>query len=482
MLSEVIIADPQTQLAKQVNSVFGTLVSCSEATQQLVEVGLRSALSSLKPADQKSIKKNGLQGFLSEKIAVGFKRVNAVMNQVVHAPAFQEMHTRWLALKQVVDSGVPVTIYNVNMDQLGSDVEQYGANIVASPIYRQMIRCNYDIINGKPHTVALFDHHLSGSKHNMAVASHIAKMGERGQTPVIFGASPKLAGKSELQDVTDDPEKLKQAIERLSGHYQSARELKEMMMLMFAGNKFDVRDAFDPVTNPAPGAKYFEEVTEKNSDRSWANTGYGVLKRLASSLTSNGWVSDIEGTSGGKLTGLGNRLLDDKPQLPTEARVDELTEKIYADQGLTVLSNDAMDGHAAYFMDLVTAYKAKAVLGNSAATAANRLRTKFVTVLQGSIFNQMTKRLLTKMVKMKLPKDAIQSVLQNFLNLFILPDPASVAALNPRMLDERPLSGGRVTVVEVPGSPGDYEVIQELAFHQSLNSASVETRIVPEIK
>jgi type VI secretion system ImpC/EvpB family protein len=247
-----------------------------------------------------------------------------------------------------------------------------------------------------------------------------------------------------------------------------------------------MRPPYDADHCPPTAFSYAENVDA--ADRGnylWGNAAFAFGSVVIRAFASSGWFADIRGAhrdveDGGLVTGLATHSFGTDPwgialKTSTEVCVNDLQEKELCKLGLIPLC-DCKDTGLSVFYTNQSVYEPKQY-DDPAATASERMESMLQYTLCASRFAHFIKAIGQNKIGSFKSASEIETLLNNWLVKYVTSDSRATAAVKAKF----PLRVGAAEVVDIPGEPGNYQVIMRLCPHYQLDQLHATIRLVPRI-
>src|SRR5215203_2800434 len=168
---------PRTErAATEVENAVGTLV--------------REAL-----ADSSLIKDDVLDT-IEEMIARIDQKLTAQINEIIHAPEFQQIESAWRGLNYLVmnsetDTTLKIKVLNVSKQELHKNLRLFsGARWDQSPLFKKVYEAEFGRLGGEPFGCLIADYYFSHLSQDVQLLRELAKVASAAHAPLFAAADP----------------------------------------------------------------------------------------------------------------------------------------------------------------------------------------------------------------------------------------------------------------------------------------------------
>ena len=226
---------------------------------------------------------------------------------------------------------------------------------------------------------------------------------------------------------------------------------------------------------------YHEDVSAAHDDYLWGNTAYLMGAALTDSFARYRWCPNIIGPqSGGAISGLPVHVYEAMGQLqakiPTEVLVTDRREFELAEEGFITLTMRKESDNAAFF-SANSVQKPKRFPNTPEGKIAQtnfKLGTQLPYLFIVSRLAHYVKVLQREQIGAWKERQDLERELNNWIRQFVADQENPPADVRSR----RPLRAARITVQDVEGEPGWYQVSMSVRPHFKYMGASFELSLV----
>jgi type VI secretion system protein ImpC len=440
-------------------------------------------------ADSSLIKSDVLDT-LEEMVAQLDKKLSAQMNEVLHAPEFQQIESAWRGLSYLIfqsetDAMLKIRVINVSKTELYRHLRQYpNAAWDQSPLFKRVYEEEFGQLGGQPYGCLIGDFHFSHLPTDVQLLRDLSRIAGAAHAPFISGADSTLMGMDAWTELMNprDISKLFDTPEYAA--WKSLRDSDDAKYLGLCLPRVLARLPYGAKTEPI--AEFaFEEDTDghKGEKYAWMNAAYAMAANINRAFKEYGWCARIRGVqSGGEVENLPTHTFptDDggvDMKCPTEIAITDRREAELAKAGLIPLIHRKNTDRAA-FIGAQSVFKPKAYQNNPLATASSNLSSRLPYMFATCRFAHYLKVMVRDWVGRYKEKEQLQRDLSNWIADYIDGDPINSSE---EAKCRRPLAGAAIQIVENEENPGYYSATFELRPHFQLEGMDIGLRLVSRL-
>ena len=451
------------------------------AVKTLVEQALADA----------SLIKSDVLDTIEEMIAQLDRKLSAQMNEIMHAPEFQQIESAWRGLKYLVfqsetDAMLKIKLMNVSKDELYKHLRQYpNAAWDQAPLFKRIYEEEFGTLGGQPFACLIGDYSFSHLPKDVQLLRDLSKIAGAAHAPFFAAADSALMNMDSWNDLMKprDLSKLFDAPDYVA--WRSLRDSDDARYVGLCMPRVLARLPYGAKTEPVDEFAFEEETDgHKGEKYAWMNAAYAMAANINRAFKEYGWCARIRGVqSGGEVEGLPTHVFptDDggvDQKCPTEIAITDRREQELAKFGLIPLCHRKNTDRAA-FIGAQALFKPKAYQNNPEATASSNLSSRLPYMFACCRFAHYLKVMVRDKVGSYYEKEQLQRWLNNWINEYIDADPKNSNELTKC---KRPLAGAKITIVENEENPGYYSALFELRPHFQLEGMDVGLRLVSRLE
>lgn len=437
---------PRTdEAAKEVNSAVVTLVREALNDQTVISDDVIDTIGAmLAKIDQK----------LSEQV-----------NQIIHAPEFQQLESSWRGLAYTVnnsetDSSLRVNVMNVSKDELKSELRRYpGAKWDKSPLFTKIYEQEFGTMGGKPFGTIIGDYYFDQSSGDVGLLRDMSKIAAAAHAPFISAAAPTLLGMdswtempnpADLSEIFDTPD---------YAAWNSLRDSENSRYLALTLPRVLSREPYTQDGSSVVEEFNFVEETDGHDGNmyAWMNAAHAMATNINRAHKEYGWTVKIRGVqSGGEVINLPTHTFDTGDgskdmKIPTEVSITDRREGELSKAGLIGLVHRKHTDKAA-FIGAQSLYRPKKYV-DDLATASDNMSSRLPYIFAVSRFSHYLKCMVRDKIGQSPDRIQLEKDLQTWVNKYVSANPESATEKEKA---KKPLAGATVQVIEDEENPGYY--------------------------
>ena len=407
------------------------------------------------------------------------------MDQILHQPQFQQLESAWRGLKLLVDrtdfrENIKLDVLHVTKDELLEDFENAG-DITRSGLYKHVYTAGYGQFGGEPIGAMIGNYTFGPSSPDIKLLSYVASVGAMAHAPFVMAAGPEFFNLKSFQDLPS----IKEVSDIFEGpahtKWRSLREMEDSKYLAATLPRFLLRTPYDGLENPVRSFGYNEAIDGQHDHYLWGNTAFLMATRLTESFARYRWCPNIIGPqSGGTVEDLPVHLYESLGQLqakiPTEALISDRKEYELAEAGFIALTLRKDSDNAAFF-SANSIQKPKLFPKTSEGQIAQtnyKLGTQLPYLFIVNRLAHYIKVLQREQIGSWKERQDMERELNIWLKQYIADQDNPSADVRSR----RPLRAAQITVQDVAGNPGWYQVSLSVRPHFKYMGANFEISLV----
>ena len=439
-----------------------------------------------------SLIKDDVIDTIEEMIARIDQKLTAQMNEVLHAPEFQQIESAWRGLHYLVfnsetDSDLKIRVMNISKQELRNNLKLFpGARWDQSPIFKKVYEAEFGQLGGEPFGCMIADYYFSHLPQDVQLMRDISKIAGSAHAPFFAAADPTMMGMDSWNELTN-PRDLGKIFDTPEyAAWKSLRDNPDSRYMGLCLPRVLSRLPYGAKTEPVEEFA-FEEDTDghKGENYAWMNAAYAMAVNINRAYKEFGWCTRIRGVqSGGEVINLPTHTFpsDDGGvdlKCPTEIAISDRREAELAKAGLIPLIHRKNTDKAA-FIGAQSVYKPKAYYGKNGveATASDNLSSRLPYMFAVSRFAHYLKCMVRDKIGSTKEKDELTRWLQEWINEYVDGDPANSTEQTKA---RRPLAAARVDIFENEENPGYYSAKFYLRPHYQLEGMDIGLSLVSRL-
>src|SRR5437870_2597063 len=415
------------------------------------------------------------------------KKLSSQLNEVMHAPEFQQLEATWRGLHYLVHQSetgenLKIRVLNVKKRELFKDLEK-AVEFDQSALFKKVYEEEYGQLGGQPYGMLVGDYEFDRGAEDVSLLKMISNVAAASHAPFVAAAGAKLFNMDRFTELSAprDLAKIFDSVEYAA--WKSFREsedsrytaltLPHVLGRMPYGENFKRVDEFN-----------FEEFVDgKHHDKYlWMNAAWAYASRITDAFAKYGWMARTRGVEGGgKVEGLPVHTFptddgDVAMKCPTEIAISDRREFELSNLGFLPLLH-SKNRDFAVFMGAQSAQKPKQYF-DPAANANSELSAKFNYIMCVSRFAHYLKVMARDKIGSFMEVKDCERWLNNWINNYVIANPEDAG---DELKARCPLADARVEVKEVKGKPSSYEAVAWLRPHFQLETLTTSMRLVAEV-
>ena len=437
-----------------------------------------------------SVIKSDVLDTIEEMIAQLDKKLSAQMNEIMHAPEFQQIESAWRGLKYLVfqsetDAMLKIRVMNVSKTELYRHLRQYpNAAWDQSPLFKKVYEEEFGTLGGQPYGCLIGDYYFSHQPVDVQLLRDLSKIAGAAHAPFFAAADPTLMGMDSWNDLMN-PRDLSKVMD--TPEYAAWRSLRDSDDAKYVGlcmPRVLARLPYGAKTEPVEEFA-FEEDTDahKGEKYGWMNAAYAMGANINRAFKEYGWCARIRGVqSGGEVEDLPSHTFptDDGGvdlKCPTEIAITDRREAELAKAGMIPLCHRKNSDRAA-FIGAQSLAKPKAYQNNVEATASSNLACRLPYMFACCRFAHYLKVMVRDKVGSYYEEAQLEKWLMNWISEYVDGDPKNSTE---QTKCRRPLAAAKITIVPNEENPGYYSATFELRPHFQLEGMDIGLRLVSRL-
>lgn len=413
------------------------------------------------------------------------KKLSAQIDEILHASEFQALESTWRSAKLLVDrtdfrENIKILMLHATKEELLDDFE-FAPEITQSGFYKHVYSTGYGQFGGEPVGAVIGDYALTQSSPDIKLMQYLSAVGAMAHAPCISSVAPTFFGVDSFTDLPSIKD-LKSVFEGPAyTKWRALRESEDARYLGLTAPRFLARLPYDPVENPVKGFNYQENINSSHDHYLWGNTAYLMGTALTDSFAKYRWCPNIIGPqSGGAISDLPVHVYEAMGQLqakiPTEVLITDRREYELAEEGFITLTMRKDSDNAAFFS--ANSVQKPKVFPNTRegkeAETNYRLGTQLPYIFIINRLAHYIKVLQREQIGSWKERQDLERELNNWIKQYVADQENPPADVRSR----RPLRAAQITVKDVEGEAGWYQVAIAVRPHFKYMGANFELSLV----
>jgi type VI secretion system protein ImpC len=437
-----------------------------------------------------SLVKTDVIDTIEEMIAQLDRKLSAQMNEILHAPEFQQIESAWRGLSYLIfqsetDAMLKIRVMNVSKSELYRHLRQFpNAAWDQSSLFKKVYEEEFGQLGGQPYGCLIGDYSFSHLPVDVQLLRDISRIAGAAHAPFFAAADSTLMGMDTWTELMN-PRDLGKVLD--TPEYAAWKSLRDSDDARYVGlclPRVLARLPYGAKTEPV--AEFaFEEETDghKGAKYAWMNAAYAMAANINRAFKEYGWCARIRGVqSGGEVEDLPVHTFptDDGGidlKCPTEIAITDRREAELAKHGLIPLIHRKNTDRAA-FIGAQSLYRPKSYQNNPLATASSNLSARLPYMFAVCRFAHYLKCIVRDKVGSYYEKEQLHKWLTNWIGEYVDGDPVNSTETTKC---RRPLAGASIQIVANEENPGYYSATFELRPHFQLEGMDIGLRLVSRL-
>ena len=426
---------------------------------------------------------------LEAMIAAIDKQLSDQVNEILHAPEFQQIESAWRGLNYLVmnsetDANLKISVMNVGKRELLNNLRLYpGARWDQSPLFKQVYEQEFGTLGGQPIGAMVCDYEFTHEPTDVQLLRALSKIAASAHMPLFAAAGPTLMGMDSWTELMN-PRDLSKLFDTPDyAAWKSLRDAEDSRYVGLCMPRVLSRQPYGAKSDPVEEFA-FEEATDGHAgaNYAWMSAAYAMATNINRAFKEYGWCTRIRGVeSGGEVINLPTHTFatDDGGidlKCPTEISITDRREAELAKSGLIPLVHRKNTDKAA-FIGAQSLYRPKK-MSTDDATASENLSSRLPYMFAVSRFAHYLKCMVRDKVGSTKERAELQDWLQTWITRYIDGDPKGSSE---RTKAEKPLADARVEVIENEENPGYYSARFFLRPHYQLEGMDIGMSLVSRL-
>ncbi|HEY5204470.1 MAG TPA: type VI secretion system contractile sheath large subunit [Roseiarcus sp.] len=437
-----------------------------------------------------SLVKSEVLDTIEEMIARLDEKLSAQMNEVLHAPEFQQVESAWRGLNYLVfnsetDATLKIRVLNVGKMELYRNLKNNypGARWDQSPLFKAVYESEFGTLGGEPYGALVADFAFSHNAVDVQLLRDLSKIASASLAPLVTGADPNLLGMDSWRDLMNprDIGKLMDTPDYAA--WKGLRDSVDSRYVALCMPRVLSRMPYGAKTEPVEEFA-FEEDTDGNKGEKygWMNAAYVMGTNINRAFKEYGWTVRIRGVeSGGEVLNLPVHTFptDDggvDMKCPTEISITDRREAELSKVGIISIVHRKNTDKAA-FIGAQSVYKPR-LMDKPEATASENLSARIPYMFAVSRFAHYLKCMVRDKIGSTKEKEQLERWLNNWIVRYVDADPKNSSEQVKAM---KPLAGAKVTVIPNEENPGYYSANVWLRPHFQLEGMDIGMSLVASL-
>jgi len=397
-------------------------------------------------------------------------RLSAQLDEILHHPDFKKAESTWNGLKFLVnkvdfDENVRIELFNASKHDLADDFDDSGGAL-QSLLYKKVYTEEYGQFGGEPYGLIMGAYEFTHQAHDVKLLENLSKISAVSNAPFISSASSEFFSVKDYEDLSEikDVKSLFDAPQYAT--WNGFRDSDDSRNVGLAMPKFMLRTPYGE-SNPVRSVNYIEKITSKD-DYSWGYASYALTSCIANSFAQYRWCPNIIGpNSGGSVHSIPLHVIGEgrtaKTVGPTEVAISDRREYELSEAGFIPFVVRKGSDQATFF----SAHSAQRnrTFGNTPEGKQAALDFSLGAQLPFWFIITRISHYLKVLQRESLGSWKNREDVEVELNKWLSQYMADQDNPSPSIRSQRPLRNAHVSVKDIPGEAGWYQVHLQVQPH-----------------
>ncbi len=435
-----------------------------ELARQGVEAMLSELLTQSEPVERVD------KSLVDQMIEELDQRLGQQLDAILHNEEFQKLESAWRGLAFLVNrtdfsENIRVELLNVDKHELLEDFED-APELNQTAMFQKVYTEEYGQFGGEPYGVLVGGYEFGPGAQDIKLLESLSGLAAVTHAPFIGSVGPSFFGLDEYDELPD----LKELDSLFEGpqylKWRGLRDTDDSRNIGLTLPRFMGRMTYGE-SKPVKSFSYSEEVEQK-SDYLWVNAAYAYATRLVDSFAQYRWCPNIIGPqSGGAVTDLSVHLIDQDGSKflngPVETYISDRKEYELSDLGFIPLTQRKNADNATFFSS--NSVQRPKQFGTEPDERQAELNYRLGTQLPYLFIVNRLAHYIKVLQRENLGSWKSRADLEGELNRWVRQYVADQENPSPATRSRRPLRKALVTVTEIDGDAGWYQVGLEVTPH-----------------
>lgn len=427
-----------------------------------------------------------LIGCIEQRITEIDELISKQLSLIMHDPEFQQKEACWQGLHQLIQSTltekVQIRLLQCNKKELINDFKS-ASDFDQSMLFKNIYEHEYGTFGGYPFSALIGDFQFDNTPLDLYLLEQISHVAAAAHAPFLSAIAPGMLAMNDFTELPN-PRDLAKLFETTDyARWRSLRQADDSRYIGLTIPRVLGRLPYGSKTIPAESFCFEEAINEQHNgkDYLWINAAWQLGMKIVDSFEEYGWCATIRGVEGGGLvtslptynyvSGSGERTL----QCPTQVSISDRREKELSDLGFIPLVHCKGTDYAAFFA--VQSINKPRLYNSDHANANARLSSQLPYIFATSRFAHYLKSIVRDKIGSFMSRNECEVFLHNWIMDYVVTSDTASFELKA----SHPLRDAEISVVDVPGYPGQYRAIAWLKPHFQLEGLSLSLRLVADL-
>src|SRR6516162_2412387 len=224
------------------------------------------------------------------------KKLSSQLNEVMHAPEFQQLEATWRGLHYLVHQSetgenLKIRVMNVKKRELFKDLEK-AVEFDQSALFKKVYEEEYGQLGGQPYGLLVGDYEFGRTAEDVSLLKMISNTAAAAHAPFVAAASSKMFGMDRYTELANprDMAKIFESVEYAS--WRSFRESEDSRFVALTMPRVLARLPYGDNFKRVSEFNFEEFVDGKDHDKyCWMNAAWAYAARITDAYSQFGWMA-----------------------------------------------------------------------------------------------------------------------------------------------------------------------------------------------
>ncbi|WP_413112321.1 type VI secretion system contractile sheath large subunit [Thaumasiovibrio sp. DFM-14] len=422
--------------------------------------------------------------------------ISTQLSEIMHHEKFQKLEGTWRGLEYLVANSdtsktLKIRMVSLTKKELHKDLSK-AVEFDQSQIFKKVYESEFGSAGGEPYGALIGDYEFTNHPEDIETLSLMSNVAAASFAPFLSAASPALFGFEEWDELSK-PRDLDKVFESLEyTQWRSFRESPDSRFVSLTMPRVLARLPYGQMSSRVEEFGYEEfEVSDESplnlhktaahDNYCWMNSAYVMGTKMTEAFSKYGFCTAIRGAEGGgRVDGLPAHTFisddgDPDVKCPTEVGITDRREAELSKLGFLPLCHYKNTDYAVFFG--AQSCQKPEIYNNPDATANAAISARLPYIMATSRFAHYLKVMARDKIGSFMEAEDVEA----WLNRWILSYVNASEGGGQEIRAQFPLADARVSVKEVPGSPGVYNAVAWLKPWLQMEELSTSLRLVAKI-
>ncbi|MEO2019058.1 MAG: type VI secretion system contractile sheath large subunit [Fuerstiella sp.] len=421
------------------------------------------------------------------------QNLSGQLAEIMHDEQFQKLEGSWRGLHHLVMNSetskqLKLRMLNISKREVFKDLDK-AVEFDQSVLFKKLYEDEFGMPGGEPFGALVGDYEFTNHPEDIDLLEKMSGVCASAHCPFISAADPALFGMESYQELSKPRDIEKIFMGKKYTKWNSFRDSEDSRYVTLVMPRVLARLPYGVSTKPIDEFTYEEfELDESgeatpasHGDYCWMNAAYVMGTNMTKASAETNWCTAIRGVeNGGTVEGLPvhNFMSDDGDidnKCPTEIGITDRREAELSKEGFLPLCHFKNTDYSVFF-GAQTCQRPKAY-DDDDATANAAISARLPYIMAASRIAHFLKCIARDKIGSFMERQDMEDFLRRWISNYVLDDPKASAEMKAKY----PLAEAKITVEEIPGSPGSYNAVALLKPWLQLEELTTSLRMVAKL-